>query len=121
MRKRKITKAIISGIALSLVLSFMPVNKVQGADSTFVHVYPDERTFEQINEYFATHPFDTNMKDEYDIVPDIGNKAINDQIKAGTINIKTDKDKREQLIGKLSDKTIDNALNAINSVRYVIV
>ena len=119
MRKRKITKAIISGIALSLVLSFMPVNKVQGADSTFVHVYPDERTFEQINEYFATHPFDTNMKDEYDIVPDIGNKAINDQIKAGTINIKTDKDKREQLIGKLSDKTIDNALNAINSVRYV--
>ncbi|MDY6226778.1 MAG: CAP domain-containing protein [Clostridium sp.] len=59
------------------------------------------------------------MKDEYDIVPDIGNKAINDQIKAGTINIKTDKDKREQLIGKLSDKTIDNALNAINSVRYV--
>ena len=119
MRKRKITKAIISGIALSLVLSFMLVNKVQGADSTFVHVYPDERTFEQINEYFATHPFDTNMKDEYDIVPDIGNKAINDQIKAGTINIKTDKDKREQLIGKLSDKTIDNALNAINSVRYV--
>ena len=119
MRKRKITKAIISGIALSLVLSFMPVNKVQGADSTFVHVYPDERTFEQINEYFATHPFDTNMKDEYDIVPDIGNKAINDQIKAGTINIKTDKDKREQLIGKLSDKTINNALNAINSVRYV--
>ena len=119
MRKRKIRKVIISGIALSLVLSFMLVNKVQGADSTFVHVYPDERTFEQINEYFATHPFDTNMKDEYDIVPDIGNKAINDQIKAGTINIKTDKDKREQLIGKLSDKTIDNALNAINSVRYV--
>ena len=119
MRKRKITKAIISGIALSLVLSFMLVNKVQGADSTFVHVYPDERTFEQINEYFATHPFDTNMKDEYDIEPDIANKAINDQIKAGTINIKTDKDKREQLIGKLSDKTIDNALNAINSVRYV--
>lgn len=119
MRKRKIRKAIISGIALSLVLSFMPVNKVQGADSTFVHVYPDERTFEQINEYFATHPFDTNMKDEYDIEPDIGNKAINDQIKAGTIDIKTDKDKREQLIGKLSDKTINNALNAINSVRYV--
>ena len=119
MRKRKIRKAIISGIALSLVLSFMPVNKVQGADSTFVHVYPDERTFEQINEYFATHPFDTNMKDEYDIVPDIGNKAINDQIKAGAIDIRKDKDKREQLIGKLSDKTIDNALNAINSVRYV--
>ena len=119
MRKRKIRKVIISGIALSLVLSFMPINKVQGADSTFVHVYPDERTFEQINEYFATHPFDTNMKDEYDIEPDIANKAINDQIKAGTINIKTDKDKREQLIGKLSDKTIDNALNAINSVRYV--
>ncbi|WP_294188380.1 CAP domain-containing protein [uncultured Clostridium sp.] len=59
------------------------------------------------------------MKDEYDIEPDIGNKAINDQIKAGTIDIKTDKDKREQLIGKLSDKTINNALNAINSVRYV--
>ena len=119
MRKRKITKAIISGIALSLVLSFMPVNKVQGADSTFVHVYPDERTFEQINEYFATHPFDTNMKDEYDIEPDIANKAINDQIKAGAIDIKTDKNKREQLIGKLSDKTINNALNAINCIRYV--
>ena len=119
MRKRKITKAIISGIALSLVLSFMPVNKVQGADSTFVHVYPDERTFEQINEYFATHPFDTNMQDEYDIEPDIANKDINDQIKAGAIDIKTDKNKREQLIGKLSDKTINNALNAINSVRYV--
>ena len=119
MRKRKIRKVIISGIALSLVLSFMPINKVQGADSTFVHVYPDERTFEQINEYFATHPFDTNMKDEYDIEPDIANKAINDQIKAGAIDIKTDKNKREQLIGKLSDKTINNALNAINCIRYV--
>ncbi len=119
MRKRKIRKVIISGIALSLVLSFMPINKVQGADSTFVHVYPDERTFEQINEYFATHPFDTNMQDEYEIEPDIANKAINDQIKAGAIDIKTDKNKREQLIGKLSDKTINNALNAINCIRYV--
>ena len=42
--------------------------------------YPQDRSFEEINQYFEEHPYDTSLPDKYDIEPDIANKELNDSI-----------------------------------------
>lgn len=56
--------------------------------------YPTE---EEIRAYYATHPFSTSKSDTWDITPDINNEVA----------------------GKLSQSSIENALNALNFVRYI--
>lgn len=88
--------------------------------STTQFNYPQERTFEQINQYYAAHPYSTSMADEYEIRPDIANPELNAEI--GTDGTKlqwaANADRRNKLAGKLTDATLTNALNATNFLRY---
>lgn len=86
--------------------------------SAFQFTYPLEHSFEEINQYFAEHPYDTSLPDKYDILPDIANEELNAKIAAGELSIWNNKEVQEQLGGKLSDDTLNNALNATNFMRY---
>lgn len=90
--------------------------------SSFQYTYPKEHTFEEINQYFVDHPYDVTLEDKYDVQPDIANEEINTRIGTDGLalygNDAQKKADREALVGKLSQETLDNALNASNFMRY---
>ena len=88
--------------------------------STFQFKYPAEHTFSEINQFYAEHPYDTSLPDKYDIRPDISNEEINTRIGTDVYALMDAKGKadRDALAGRLSQETLDNALNATNFMRY---
>lgn len=86
--------------------------------SDFKYTYPQDRSFEDINQYFVDHPYDITLPDKYDIEPNIANAELNAKIDAGELAIWNNKDVRDQLAGRLSDETLNNALNATNFMRF---
>ena len=87
--------------------------------SSFQWKYPKNPSFEEINQYAAEHPFDVDLPDSYDIIPDIANKEINTRIGTDTSALVDAKGKadRDRLAGSLTQETLDNALNATNFMR----
>ena len=88
--------------------------------SSFQFKYPTQHTFAEINQYYSEHPYDTELPDEYDAIPDIANEEINNRIGEDTLALCDDKGKadRDTLAGSLSQATLTNALNATNYMRY---
>lgn len=84
--------------------------------------YPKVPSFEEINQYVVAHPYDTSLPDQYEIQPDIANAEINSRIgnDTGAIYGNTPQKiaDRDKLAGKLTQETLDNALNATNFMRY---
>lgn len=87
--------------------------------SSFQWKYPKNPSFEEINQYAAEHPFDVDLPDSYDIIPDIANEEINTRIGTDTSALVDAKGKadRDKLAGSLTQETLDNALNATNFMR----
>lgn len=90
--------------------------------SAFQFKYPAEHTFAEINRFYAEHPYDTSLPDKYDIRPDISNEEINTRIGTNVYGLYGNSAQqiadRDALAGRLSQKTLDNALNATNFMRY---
>lgn len=87
--------------------------------SSFQWKYPKNPSFEEINQYAAEHPFDVDLPDSYDIIPNIANEEINTRIGTDTSALVDAKGKadRDKLAGSLTQETLDNALNATNFMR----
>lgn len=90
--------------------------------SAFQFKYPAEHTFAEINQFYAEHPYDTSLPDKYDIRPDISNEEINTRIGTNVYGLYGNSAQqiadRDALAGRLSQETLDNALNATNFMRY---
>ena len=90
--------------------------------SAFQFKYPAEHTFAEINQFYAEHPYDTSLPDKYDIQPDISNEEINTRIGTNVYGLYGNSAQqiadRDALAGRLSQETLDNALNATNFMRY---
>ena len=130
-RKFKIASKILVGV---LALAMMPLQNTaytasdgQSADesitaqiSSFQFKYPTQHTFAEINKYYAEHPFDTSLPDEYDVIPDIANEEINTRVATNSLALYNNSGKadRDKLAGSLSQETLTNALNATNFIRY---
>ena len=133
-KQHPIRKACAKAVSLALVavLLLAPVQSIAyAADagstqpqeqqiSAFQFKYPAEHTFAEINQFYAEHPYDTSLPDQYDIRPDISNEEINTRIGTDTSALLDAKGKadRDTLAGSLSQETLDNALNATNFMRY---
>ena len=90
--------------------------------SAFQFKYPTEHTFAEINQFYAEHPYDTSLPDKYDIQPDISNEEINTRIGTNVYGLYGNSAQqiadRDALAGRLSQETLDNALNATNYMRF---
>ena len=116
---------LAASIAAPMLIGNMTAYAVNTDDtpaqvSSFQWKYPENPSFEEINQYAADHPFDVALPDSYDIIPDIANKEINTRIGTDTSALLDAKGKadRDTLAGSLSQETLDNALNATNFMRY---
>lgn len=128
-RQHQIRKACTRAVSLALAAVLMlPTalsmnvraveNETPKETSSFQFTYPLEHSFQEINQYYAEHPYDTSLADEYDIIPDIANEELNAKIDAGELNLWQNTELQNKLGGRLSDKTLTNALNATNYIRY---
>lgn len=122
-------RAVSLALAAALMLPTALSTNVRAADtetvqeiSSYQYTYPHQRSFEEINQYFVDHPYDVNLEDKYDIQPDIANEEINNRIGTNGLalygNDAQKKADRDALVGKLSQETLDNALNASNFMRF---
>lgn len=128
MKKQKQNKKVRGLLAAALLVVALVLPIVQagasGYDteeqiSAFQFRYPNNVTFEEINQQFADYPYDTSLPDVYDAQPDIANEDINYRIGEDTTALLDAKGKadRDALAGRLSQETLDNALNATNFMR----
>ena len=136
MRKSK-KYAFVAGavsIAMTAALMIAPTQTVVTADnangsqtqdasvSEFKFKYPKEHSFAEINQFYTEHQYDLSLPDKYDVQPDISNEEINNRVGTDVhaiyVNDAQKKADRDKLAGKLSQETVDNALNALNYVRY---
>lgn len=115
---------LAASIAAPMLIGNMTAYAVNTDDtpaqvSSFQWKYPKNPSFEEINQYAADHPFDVDLPDSYDIIPDIANKEINTRIGTDTSALVDAKGKadRDRLAGSLTQETLDNALNATNFMR----
>ncbi len=134
MKKTKNTglfRAKTVAVILAAAMIAAPVHTVTYATDTspaeqeisdLQFTYPQQHSFAEINQYVADHPYDVDLEDKYDIQPDIANEEINARIGSDTLalygNEEQKKADRDALVGKLSQETLDNALNASNFMRY---
>ena len=128
MKKQKQNKKVRGLLAAALLVVALVLPIVQaGASgyaaeeqvSSFRFKFPREASFEEINQQFADYPYDTSLPDVYDAQPDIANEDINYRIGEDTTALLDAKGKadRDALAGSLSQKTLNNALNATNFMR----
>lgn len=125
-RLTRLTATVIAA-ALALPLALTPA-QAYSADaediatyeqqiSDFKYTYPQDRSFEAINQYFVDHPYDTSLPDKYDIEPDIANDELNALVGSDS-SLLYNQEIRDKLAGRLSEETLTNALNATNFMRY---
>lgn len=128
MKKQKQNKKVqgLLAAALLVVALVLPIIEnstlgyaAEAQVSSFQFRYPNSVTFEEINQQFADYPYDTSLPDVYDAQPDIANEDINYRIGEDTTALLDAKGKadRDALAGSLSQKTLNNALNATNFMR----
>lgn len=128
MKKQKQNKKVRGLLAAALLVVALVLPIVQaGASgyaaeeqvSSFRFKFPREASFEEINQQFVDYPYDTSLPDVYDAQPDIANEDINYRIGEDTTALLDAKGKadRDALAGSLSQKTLNNALNATNFMR----
>ena len=55
--------------------------------SAFQYTYSQQHSFAEINQYYTENPYDTEMPDKYDVIPDIANEEMNAKIAAGELNL----------------------------------
>lgn len=125
-------KAVSAALTAALLLApAQSIAYAAGAGSTqpqeqqisaFQFKYPAKHTFAEINQFYAEHPYDTSLPDKYDIRPDISNEEINTRIGTNVYGLYGNSAQqiadRDALAGRLSQETLDNALNATNFMRY---
>lgn len=115
MKKQKQNKKVRGLLAAALLVVALVLPIVQagasGYDteeqiSAFQFRYPNNVTFEEINQQFADYPYDTSLPDVYDAQPDIANEDINYRIGEDTTALLDAKGKadRDALAGRLSRK-----------------
>lgn len=112
---------------MSLLLSAamvvpMATTTVRAGQSDIELKIPQSPSFTEINQYLLDHPYDLSLPDEYEIIPDIANEELNERIGDNVYalygNDEQKRADRDKLAGKLTQETLDNALNATNFMRF---
>ncbi|MCI9570586.1 MAG: hypothetical protein HFG14_12065 [Lachnospiraceae bacterium] len=93
MKKTRLTAYLLSGCLMAASLAVTNVSCAWAATDGL----PEARTESEIREFFESNPFTISGGDTYDVEPDIN----------------------AEVAGKLSDESVQNALNALNFVRFV--
>lgn len=97
MRIKKLLSAFCAAAIAFNALTMMSSAVDLQREGTSVGCNVATRTEDEIRNYLKTHPFNQSAAVEYEVAPDIASNVI----------------------GKLSSKTLTDALNALNSMRYI--